>query len=196
MSALVDEDACWGCGLCADLCPHEAVRMEDRRPRVSAEKCKSCGLCVSSCPSYAMDLMGCRRSMISRAIWRASVSPRPRLLVFACDGCGREAMEASVRKAGLRNVRFVRVPCAARVDPVQVLEALASGIDKVVVVFCEPGSCGYEVLEHVEVRMTLILACLRELGLGDSFLTIRSSSSKAEEAVSAIAELARGRERH
>lgn len=48
------QEYCCGCGLCADLCPQAAIRMEEdaegfRYPRIDAALCTDCGLCRQSC---------------------------------------------------------------------------------------------------------------------------------------------------
>ncbi|MDD5627772.1 MAG: 4Fe-4S dicluster domain-containing protein [Elusimicrobia bacterium] len=48
--------ACAGCGLCAKLCPVNAVRLEDGRARVDAESCLGCGVCVLKCARRALRL--------------------------------------------------------------------------------------------------------------------------------------------
>lgn len=51
--ARVDEDACIGCGVCADRCHMDAVSMEDTAG-VDPERCIGCGICVPECPTGAM----------------------------------------------------------------------------------------------------------------------------------------------
>ena len=197
MSATVDLRACAGCGLCADLCPYGAVRMEGRRPHISAEDCRSCGLCVSSCPRCALDLMACSRATVRKGVWRAAVSSgRPRCLIFACDKCGREELARGLRSAGLRNARLVRVPCTARVDPLEIAEALASGVDVVVVVGCEPGECEHgDAFLHAEARLRLIRSALEVVGLKNVLFHMRSSPSSVPAVMSKIMEIAGERER-
>ena len=48
-----DLDACTGCGECAEICPVDAVRMEDDVPVVDQDWCIGCGVCVSRCPTDA-----------------------------------------------------------------------------------------------------------------------------------------------
>ena len=57
--AEVSEEACDGCGKCADACPVEAASLvsasDPHRPRrrlarVDAERCLGCGVCLAACP--------------------------------------------------------------------------------------------------------------------------------------------------
>ena len=54
--AQVDAEACAGCGLCAETCPFEAIRVEERTARVDVGCCMGCGVCVAACPSDALTL--------------------------------------------------------------------------------------------------------------------------------------------
>ena len=51
-----DEDACVGCGACVDICPVQAVVIEDGVAVVDEEWCIGCGLCVPRCPTGAAGL--------------------------------------------------------------------------------------------------------------------------------------------
>ena len=56
--AFVDEEVCSGCGICASICPFEAISIKvenDKRvAKVDSIKCKGCGACAGSCPSGAI----------------------------------------------------------------------------------------------------------------------------------------------
>lgn len=54
--AVVDEDACVGCGTCADLCQFDALSMPAFTTVVDAQTCMGCGICVNHCPQEALAL--------------------------------------------------------------------------------------------------------------------------------------------
>ncbi|MCR5495120.1 MAG: CoB--CoM heterodisulfide reductase iron-sulfur subunit A family protein [Treponema sp.] len=66
-----DENACNGCGQCANVCPYGAISYVDKDFRgpnrttitrhvsqVNSAMCQGCGACTVACPSGAMDLNG------------------------------------------------------------------------------------------------------------------------------------------
>jgi ferredoxin len=55
MPAKVDEETCTACGACAEVCPVDAITVEDAA-KVDAEACTECGACVEECPVEAITL--------------------------------------------------------------------------------------------------------------------------------------------
>lgn len=55
--AIVMEEKCIGCGLCADRCQVLALELIDGVISVNRDKCLGCGLCITACPSDALKLM-------------------------------------------------------------------------------------------------------------------------------------------
>jgi heterodisulfide reductase subunit A len=56
----VDDEKCFGCGICEYLCPFKAIRVGsteggDRAETISA-LCKGCGVCASHCPRSAISM--------------------------------------------------------------------------------------------------------------------------------------------
>lgn len=56
MAARVDIESCTGCGTCAEICPADAIKIQDGKAQVDDEACVECGLCVSECPREAISL--------------------------------------------------------------------------------------------------------------------------------------------
>ena len=69
----------------------------------------------------------------------------PKILGFLCNWCSYAGADlAGVSRIQYpSNLRIIRVMCTGRIDPVLVLEALASGVDGVIVMGCHPGDCHY-----------------------------------------------------
>jgi len=55
--AMVDPEACTGCGICLERCQFGARSLLDNISHVDHKRCVGCGLCVMTCPSEAMTLL-------------------------------------------------------------------------------------------------------------------------------------------
>jgi len=64
---------CIACGMCAKVCPFDAVKVENNLAKIDPAKCKVCGLCATKCPTKAISDM---------------LPSRPKALVLdSCIGC-------------------------------------------------------------------------------------------------------------
>ena len=78
----VDPEACIGCGLCAEVCPHAVLAVEAGKARIDAlDRCMECGACARNCPVAALHVkagVGCASAIIHS--WLTGEEP-------SCD-CG------------------------------------------------------------------------------------------------------------
>ena len=55
MAAVVDKEACTGCGACVEICPVDAIEIVADKAVVS-DACIDCGQCVDECPVEAIEM--------------------------------------------------------------------------------------------------------------------------------------------
>jgi uncharacterized Fe-S center protein len=51
---LYQKDVCTLCGVCAEVCPFEAITVTDRAWKYEKQSCFGCGVCVDTCKNKAM----------------------------------------------------------------------------------------------------------------------------------------------
>jgi F420-non-reducing hydrogenase iron-sulfur subunit len=92
----------------------------------------------------------------------------PRILGFCCNWCSYAAADlAGVSRSQYpANIRVVRVLCSGMVHPRLVIDALARGVDGVLLLGCHPGDCHYqEGNKTAKQRADAISVMLEDLGI-------------------------------
>ena len=56
MAVKIDEEKCTGCGSCVEVCPVDALKLENDKAKVDGDTCIDCGTCVDECPVEAIEL--------------------------------------------------------------------------------------------------------------------------------------------
>ncbi len=56
ITAVVDEELCIGCGLCEEICPYGAPKIEEGKSKVREILCRGCGSCAAECPKRAITM--------------------------------------------------------------------------------------------------------------------------------------------
>jgi len=88
----------------------------------------------------------------------------PKILAFLCNWCSYAGADlaGTSRIQYPPNIRVLRVPCSARVNPQFILKALQEGADGVLVSGCHPGDCHYQHGNYYARRKFAVLRDLLE----------------------------------
>jgi coenzyme F420-reducing hydrogenase delta subunit len=92
----------------------------------------------------------------------------PRITGFLCNWCSYAGADlaGTSRLSYPSNIRIIRVPCSARVDPLFIVKAFQYGADGVLVAGCHPGDCHYsEGNYHTRRRLALLQPFLDITGI-------------------------------
>ncbi len=54
MAVKIDKEKCTGCGDCIEVCPVEALKLEDEKSVCDEDECTDCLACVDECPEEAI----------------------------------------------------------------------------------------------------------------------------------------------
>ena len=83
--SVVDETRCKGCGLCVEVCPYNAISLEDKKTKletvefnarkatINPASCKGCGSCAATCPVGAISPLHYTTGQIEAMIDQATV---------------------------------------------------------------------------------------------------------------------------
>jgi len=141
------QDGCKNCGLCAAVCPFQAIRWQKGDPAELVEAlCAGCGTCAAACPTGTITMRHYTdRQLIAQVHAMLEENPQNKVVVFACNWCSY----AGADMAGISRMQYpptghlIRTMCSGRVSEEMVLEAFRGGAPVVLVSGCHYADCHY-----------------------------------------------------
>jgi len=151
---------CTVCGLCARVCPYNAiiVAKETKRVEFIEAACGGCGTCAAECPFNAIKMRHFTDEQILAQIDAATEKDADKkIMAFCCNWCSYAGADfAGVSRMQYpTTVRIIRTMCSGRVAPKFVEHAFVRGAAAVLVSGCHLGDChyinaNYQTLKRVE----------------------------------------------
>ncbi len=132
---LARPDACTGCEDCVEICPENAITMENGLPVINDIMCSGCGACIPTCEVDALDQQGLTDAQLKANIRGALEGSEAEIKILAF--VEREVAYTAVDLAGLArlsypsSIRIIPLPSMARLKKDHLLYAFAHGADGV-----------------------------------------------------------------
>lgn len=172
ITAVVDEAKCTMCGICANVCPFNAIIFEKgaKTPaRVIEASCKGCGTCSAECRFDAITMQHFSDRQIYAQIESIlSENPMDKIVAFACNWCsyGGADLAGLSRLQYPPNARIIRTMCSGRVKDKFVLHAFKLGAPIVLVSGCHFADCHYiDANRWTQKRVEKLWDKLEKLGI-------------------------------
>jgi coenzyme F420-reducing hydrogenase delta subunit/Pyruvate/2-oxoacid:ferredoxin oxidoreductase delta subunit len=181
----INQDLCSRCMVCHSLCPFEAIdrHAEDGRVEVDMQRCQVCGICYSACPVAAIQVAYYDYVGLLDHVRAARAGSGASALVLTCRGSSlsENEIDAVLAARGIRGSHLtLRVPCAGRIPADFIFNAITDGVERVVSIQCEDGSCRMKDGTAIGTRRLLLeRAVLGQLGYPEDVLSVVKFSRKA-----------------
>jgi heterodisulfide reductase subunit A len=163
---------CVSCGLCATVCPYNAITVDTKKKTpavVNTAACSGCGTCAAECKFGAIVMNHYTDEQInSQTDIMLAENAADKILTFACNWCSYAGADyAGVSRLQYpANVRLIRTMCSGRVDEEFVWHAFEKGAPVVLVSGCHIGDCHYIDANHwTEKRVAKMHKKMEKLGI-------------------------------
>ncbi len=163
---------CKSCGICAEVCPYNAISVDTKRKSpavVNTAACSGCGTCAAECPFGAITMHHFTDvQIVSQIDTLLSDNPEAKILAFACNWCSYAGADyAGVSRLQYpSNVRLIRTMCSGRVDESFIWHGFASGAPVILVSGCHIGDCHYIDANHwTEKRIEKVRKKMAGMGI-------------------------------
>jgi coenzyme F420-reducing hydrogenase delta subunit/Pyruvate/2-oxoacid:ferredoxin oxidoreductase delta subunit len=191
--AVVDRGRCVLCLTCYRVCPHRAIRF-DNRAEIQEIACQGCGLCASECPQEAIQIRNYTDDQVVALYESFDPQLSPRIVAFLCQNSAWEAYQAALKlkHADLPlGLTAIKMPCAGKIDADYLLKAVIYGARGVLVLACHPDNCkSHHGNDFARLRVEQVQVLLAEVGLNPDRVLFKTLAANApQDFLEAVAEL-------
>ena len=166
------EEKCKSCGICAEVCPYNAITVDTKKKtpaQVATAACSGCGTCAAECPFDAIIMHHYTDAQIFDQIdAMLGEQPEEKILTFACNWCSYAGADyAGVSRLQYPpNARLIRTMCSGRVDESFIWHGFRKGAPVILVSGCHIGDCHYIDANHwTEKRIAKVRKKMEKRGL-------------------------------
>jgi heterodisulfide reductase subunit A len=184
ITASVNQDICTSCGVCARVCPFNAITVDTKKKipaQVIDAACMGCGTCAAECNFYAITMRHFNDEQLMAQVDAATeVSPEENILAFCCNWCSYAGADAAgtARLQYPANIRVIRTMCSGRVDEKFIWRGFERGAPLVWVTGCHIGDCHYIDANHwTKRRVEKMWRRMKKYGLREERLQLDWISS-------------------
>lgn len=170
---------CTQCKRCTVECPFGALDDDEKgTPKANPTRCRRCGTCMGACPEriisfadYTIDSIGSQIKAVKVPSEDDYSEPPFRFIALVCENDAFPALDmVGMNKIDYSpNVRVIPVRCLGSVNTIWIKDALAQGMDGVILIGCKHGDdyqCHFmKGSELAEVRVKKIGDALSSLAL-------------------------------
>ena len=141
---------CDKCKRCIEECPYGSYSFDPNGfPALDLTKCRQCGNCMGICPLSAVSMRNLTIAQLAAQIRAIKPSfmakEEPVILSFLCrNDAYFAARTAAEMKLGVPpNIFSIKLPCAGSVNNALIADALAFGIDGILIAGCKDSQCHF-----------------------------------------------------
>lgn len=137
---------CTQCRRCTEECPFGALDEDEKgTPKPNPNRCRRCGICLGCCPERLISFKNYSIDQLTSAIKAINVpeeeEEKMRILALCCENDAYPAfdMAGTNRLVYNPNIRIVPLRCLGSMNVVLIADALARGIDGILLIGCKYG---------------------------------------------------------